>query len=126
MMDFFGPGVEAAETIGLYPRLAAAAYRLEGAEYVDAAGRPTARLDYAKFSRLAGGKVLTLMRPDMERARWPHSTTSRLAACGSVTAHAFPARGAMMTRACGGQRPSWHRAHRQHRQDRRHLRAPGR
>jgi 2-polyprenyl-6-methoxyphenol hydroxylase-like FAD-dependent oxidoreductase len=68
MMDFFGPGVEAAETIGLYPRLAAAAYRLEGAEYVDAGGRPTARLDYAKFSRLAGGKVLTLMRPDMERA----------------------------------------------------------
>ena len=68
MMDFFGPGVEAAERIGLYPRLAAAAYRVEAAEYVDAAGRPTSRLDYGHFARLAGGKVLTLLRPDMERA----------------------------------------------------------
>lgn len=68
MMDFFGPGVEAAEANGLYPRLAAAVYRVEAAEYVDEAGRAKARLDYAKFSRLAGGKVLTLMRPDLERA----------------------------------------------------------
>jgi 2-polyprenyl-6-methoxyphenol hydroxylase-like FAD-dependent oxidoreductase len=68
MMDFFGPGVEAAERIGLYPRLAAVAYRVEAAEYVDAAGRPTASLDYGRFARLAGGKVLSLLRPDMERA----------------------------------------------------------
>ena len=68
MMDFFGPGVEAAERIGLYPRLAAAAYRVEAAEYVDAEGRPTSSLDYDRFARLAGGKVLSLLRPDMERA----------------------------------------------------------
>lgn len=41
MMDFFGPGVEAAGRIGLYPRLAAVAHHVEAAEYVDAAGRPT-------------------------------------------------------------------------------------
>lgn len=68
MMDFFGPGVAAAERIGLYPRLAAVAYHVEAAEYVDATGRPTASLDYDRFARLAGGKVLTLLRPDMERA----------------------------------------------------------
>ncbi|MDR6415273.1 FAD-dependent monooxygenase [Pseudarthrobacter sulfonivorans] len=68
MMDFFGPGVAAAERIGLYPRLAAAAYRVEAAEYVDAAGRTTCRLDYDRFGRLAGGNVLSLLRPDMERA----------------------------------------------------------
>ena len=68
MMDFFGPGVEASEKIGLYPRLAAAAYHVKAAEYVDEAGQTTAHLDYEKFSRLAGGKVLTLLRPDMERA----------------------------------------------------------
>jgi 2-polyprenyl-6-methoxyphenol hydroxylase-like FAD-dependent oxidoreductase len=68
MMDFFGPGVEAAERIGLYPRLAAVAYHVKAAEYVDAAGRPTASLDYDRFARLAGGKVLSLLRPDMERA----------------------------------------------------------
>jgi 2-polyprenyl-6-methoxyphenol hydroxylase-like FAD-dependent oxidoreductase len=68
MMDFFGPGVEASERIGLYSRLAAVAYHVEAAEYVDAAGHLTARLDYEKFSRLAGGKVLSLLRPDLERA----------------------------------------------------------
>ena len=68
MMDFFGPGVEAAERIGLYPRLAAVAYHVEAAEYVDVAGRPTASLDFDQFARLAGGKVLSLLRPDMERA----------------------------------------------------------
>ena len=68
MMDFFGPGVEAAERIGLYPRLAEVAYHVEAAEYVDATGRPTSSLDYDQFARLAGGKVLSLLRPDMERA----------------------------------------------------------
>lgn len=68
MMDFFGPGVEAAERIGLYPRLAAVAYHVEAAEYVDPAGRPTSSLDYDQFARFAGGKVPSLLRPDMERA----------------------------------------------------------
>ncbi|WP_345453155.1 FAD-dependent monooxygenase [Arthrobacter gyeryongensis] len=68
MMDFFGPGVEASERIGLYPRLAAVAYHVEAAEYVDATGRPTSSLDYDQFARLAGGNVLSLLRPDMERA----------------------------------------------------------
>ena len=68
MMDFFGPGVEASERIGLYPHLAEVAYHVEAVEYVDAGGHPTARLDYDHFARLAGGKVLSLLRPDMERA----------------------------------------------------------
>ncbi|MCG2624465.1 FAD-dependent monooxygenase [Arthrobacter sp. I2-34] len=68
MMDFFGPGVEAAEKIGIYPRLAAVAYHVEAAEYVDATGCRTCSLDYGRFARLAGGKVLSLLRPDLERA----------------------------------------------------------
>jgi 2-polyprenyl-6-methoxyphenol hydroxylase-like FAD-dependent oxidoreductase len=68
MMDFFGPGVAASERIGLYPRLAAVSYRVEAAEYVDVNGRVMSRLDYERFSRAAGGKVLSLMRPDMELA----------------------------------------------------------
>ncbi|WP_413454405.1 FAD-dependent monooxygenase [Glutamicibacter sp. FR1] len=68
MMDFFGPGIEASERIGLYPYLAQAAHRVQAAQYVDRRGKPTASLDYSKFSDLAGGKVLTLLRPDMEAA----------------------------------------------------------
>ncbi len=67
MMDFFGPGIEASERIGLYPRLAAVAYHVEAADYVDAAGRRTSSLDYRQLARLAGGKVLSLLRPDLER-----------------------------------------------------------
>ena len=68
MMDFFGPGVDAAERIGLYPRLAAVAYHVEAVEYIDAAGHSTSSLDYDRFARAAGEKVLSLLRPDMERA----------------------------------------------------------
>ncbi|MFJ6279066.1 FAD-dependent monooxygenase [Arthrobacter subterraneus] len=68
MMDFFGPGVAAAERIGLYSRLAAAAYRVGSVDYVDAAGRTTSRLDYDQFARFAGGKLLSLLRPDIEQA----------------------------------------------------------
>ncbi|WP_416417306.1 FAD-dependent monooxygenase [Paenarthrobacter aromaticivorans] len=68
MMDFFGPGVEASERIGLYPRLAAVAYHVKAVEYVNADLRPTASLDYDQFARIAGEKVLSLLRPDMERA----------------------------------------------------------
>lgn len=68
MMDFFGPGVEASERIGLYPYLAAVAYPVEAVEYVDSRLRPRARLDYDQFARLAGANVLSLLRPDMERA----------------------------------------------------------
>lgn len=68
MMDFFGPGFDAAVRIGLYPRLADVAYDVEALEYVDAAGRATARLNYRTFARAAGGHLLSLLRPDMERA----------------------------------------------------------
>lgn len=68
MMDFFGPGVEATERIGLHPRLAEVAYGVQAAEYVDADGRVRSRIDYARFARLAGGGVLSLLRPDLERA----------------------------------------------------------
>ncbi|MGH3652680.1 FAD-dependent monooxygenase [Glutamicibacter sp.] len=68
MMDFFGPGVEASERIGLHPYLAEVAYQVQAAQYVDRQGKPTASLDYSKFSGIAGGKVLTLLRPDMEAA----------------------------------------------------------
>jgi 2-polyprenyl-6-methoxyphenol hydroxylase-like FAD-dependent oxidoreductase len=68
MMDFFGPGFDAAERIGLLPRLREVSYRVSGVEYVDVAGRRTAHLDYGQFSRAVGGRLLSLMRPDLELA----------------------------------------------------------
>lgn len=68
MMDFFGPGVQAAERIGLYPRLAEAAYHIEAVDYVDVTGNPTSTISYELIARFAGGKILSLLRPDIERA----------------------------------------------------------
>jgi 2-polyprenyl-6-methoxyphenol hydroxylase-like FAD-dependent oxidoreductase len=69
MMDFFGPGFDAAERTGLLPRLREAAYRIDAVEYVDAeTGRQTARIDYAQFARAVDGRLLSLMRPDLELA----------------------------------------------------------
>ena len=69
MMDFFGPGFDAAERIGLLPRLREISYRIAGVDYVDApTGRRTARLDYARFADALDGRLLSLMRPDLEVA----------------------------------------------------------
>lgn len=42
MIDFFGPGFDAAETIGLLPRLRELAYNVTELNYVDRSGRPRA------------------------------------------------------------------------------------
>ncbi|WP_159620571.1 FAD-dependent oxidoreductase [Arthrobacter zhaoguopingii] len=67
MLDFFGLGYDAAEAMGLLPQLHKLAYPIEEVTYVDASGRPRARIDYVRGARLAGGRLLTLMRPDLER-----------------------------------------------------------
>ena len=42
-------------------------YRVDAVEYVDSAWRPTARLVYDHFYRVLGGRLLSLMRPHLER-----------------------------------------------------------
>ena len=68
MMDFFGLGYDAAEVMGLLPRLAELGYRLDDVSYVDSSGRRRGSLDYERFARLLDGRLLSIMRPDLERA----------------------------------------------------------
>ncbi|MGD8202291.1 FAD-dependent monooxygenase [Ornithinimicrobium sp. W1679] len=68
MMDFFGLGYDAAEAMGLLPRLRELGYRLDDVSYVDSSGRRRASLDYERFARLLDGRLLSIMRPDLERA----------------------------------------------------------
>lgn len=68
MIDFFGPGYAAAESMGLLPRLRDVAYEVDGVEYVDRRGRRTARLDYGRMRRALGGRLVSLMRGDLEAA----------------------------------------------------------
>jgi deazaflavin-dependent oxidoreductase (nitroreductase family) len=68
MLDFIGPGYDAAEAMGVLPRLRRIAYPLEEVAYIDRRGRRRARLDYTRFARLLEGRLLSIMRPDLEAA----------------------------------------------------------
>lgn len=68
MMDFFGLGYDAAQSMGLLPRLRELSYRVEEVGYVDESGRRRAKLNYARFERAVNGRLLSIMRPDLELA----------------------------------------------------------
>jgi 2-polyprenyl-6-methoxyphenol hydroxylase-like FAD-dependent oxidoreductase len=68
MIDFFGPGFEAAEAMGLMPRLRQVVYQVNELNYVDRNGRPRATLDYQRMVRSLDGRLLSLLRGDLARA----------------------------------------------------------
>ncbi|HEY8455043.1 MAG TPA: FAD-dependent oxidoreductase [Actinopolymorphaceae bacterium] len=67
MIDFFGPGYDAVEAMGLLPRVRELGYRVEEASYVDRRGRRRAALDFGRFAKALGGRLVSIMRPDLER-----------------------------------------------------------
>lgn len=64
MIDFFGPGYDAIEAMGLLPAVEEVAYHLDEASLLDEQGRRRAGVDPTQF---AGGPLLNIMRPDLER-----------------------------------------------------------
>ncbi|MHA6618334.1 FAD-dependent monooxygenase [Pseudonocardia sp. DLS-67] len=66
MIDFFGPGFDAAEAMGLLPTLQERAHPIDEASYVDAAGRTTANLSFARFAATENGRLLSLLRSELE------------------------------------------------------------
>ena len=67
MIDFFGPGYDAAERLGVLPALKAAAHRVDEVELLDGQGRRTAAINYRLAATAVGGKLLALLRGDVER-----------------------------------------------------------
>ncbi|MGH3948276.1 MAG: FAD-dependent monooxygenase [Pseudonocardiaceae bacterium] len=68
MIDFFGLGYEAAEKMGVLPRLKELGYQVAELKYIDAAGRRCAGMHYDRFARVVDGRLLSIMRPDLELA----------------------------------------------------------
>jgi 2-polyprenyl-6-methoxyphenol hydroxylase-like FAD-dependent oxidoreductase len=66
MIDFFGPGFEAAGRLGLIEDLRRRAHQVETIEWVDAQGRSGARVSYPLMQRAVGGKLFPLLRGDVE------------------------------------------------------------
>jgi 2-polyprenyl-6-methoxyphenol hydroxylase-like FAD-dependent oxidoreductase len=68
MIDFFGPGFDAAETMRLLPRLRDLAYNVTELNYVDRSGRPRAALDYQLMVNSLDGRLISLLRGDLALA----------------------------------------------------------
>jgi 2-polyprenyl-6-methoxyphenol hydroxylase-like FAD-dependent oxidoreductase len=63
MIDFFGPGYDTAEAMGLLSAIKTVAYRIDEANLVDDRGRRRAAVRPTQF---ADGPLLDVMRPDLE------------------------------------------------------------
>ncbi|MEX5258988.1 FAD-dependent oxidoreductase [Kocuria sp. CPCC 205263] len=72
MMDFFGPGWDAAEAMGVLPAVLELGYRVERLSYVDDRGRDRAGLPFARFAHALDGHLVSVMRPDLERVLRKH------------------------------------------------------
>ncbi|MDD7938101.1 FAD-dependent monooxygenase [Actinomycetospora lutea] len=68
MIDFFGPGWEAAERLGVLAALRRRGRVYAAARYVDAGGRTTGRLPLAALAPVAGGRYFSILRPEIEEA----------------------------------------------------------
>lgn len=66
MIDFFGPGYDAAEKIGILERLREVHYPLSEARFVRPNGRSQA-VDYSVVAANESGKLMSLMRQDLEQ-----------------------------------------------------------
>lgn len=66
LIDFFGPGFATAERTGLLPRLGEIAHRVDRVTYATPGGRPTATLDYGRLRSALHGRLLSLLRGDLE------------------------------------------------------------
>jgi 2-polyprenyl-6-methoxyphenol hydroxylase-like FAD-dependent oxidoreductase len=72
MIDFFGPGFDAADAMGLVPALHERAHPIDEAAYVDARGRTTAQLTFARFAATEDGRLFSLLRSDLEAVLREH------------------------------------------------------
>ena len=68
MVDFFGPGWQAATALGIIPRIRELGYRVERLDYVDGRGRARASLPFARFAQVVRGELVSILRPDLELA----------------------------------------------------------
>ncbi|MFI7230679.1 FAD-dependent monooxygenase [Nonomuraea angiospora] len=72
MIDFFGPGYDAAEVMGVLPRIRELGYRVDEMTYRDDQGRRRSRMRFAQFAKIVDGRLVSIMRPDLERALREH------------------------------------------------------
>ncbi|MUN61984.1 FAD-dependent oxidoreductase [Kocuria sediminis] len=73
MMDFFGPGWDAAEAMGVLEAVRETGHAVSRLSYVDGRGRERAGLPYARFAHALDGRLTSVLRPDLERVLREHA-----------------------------------------------------
>jgi 2-polyprenyl-6-methoxyphenol hydroxylase-like FAD-dependent oxidoreductase len=68
LIDLFGSGFEAAMRMGLLPDLRSLQYDFGGVRWLSESGRPQAHLPWSTLEGLLDGRLITLVRADLERA----------------------------------------------------------
>ena len=68
MIDFFGTGYDAVEAMGLLPAVEDVAYHVREALLLDEQGRKRGSIVYTQIEQAVHGRLLSIMRPDLERA----------------------------------------------------------
>jgi 2-polyprenyl-6-methoxyphenol hydroxylase-like FAD-dependent oxidoreductase len=68
MIDFFGPGYDAAAELGVLDDLRRRAHAIDRVSWHNRSGHRTATMRYAAIARAADGQLISLMRPDVEEA----------------------------------------------------------
>jgi 2-polyprenyl-6-methoxyphenol hydroxylase-like FAD-dependent oxidoreductase len=66
MIDFFGPGYDVAERMGMLPDLDKIQTTITSVEYIRPDGRSEGRLDYGRFAAAFDGRAYTFLRGDLE------------------------------------------------------------
>ncbi|OBK16794.1 FAD-dependent monooxygenase [Mycobacterium asiaticum] len=66
MIDFFGAGYDAAEAVGILPAIRDVGYNFDEASLVDEEGRRRAAVRYGEIDKALGGRLCSVMRPDLE------------------------------------------------------------
>jgi 2-polyprenyl-6-methoxyphenol hydroxylase-like FAD-dependent oxidoreductase len=66
LIDFFGVGYDAAEAMGVLPGIQELGYHVEEVSFVDETGRRRAALSFGQVAKAAQGRLLSIMRPDLE------------------------------------------------------------
>ena len=80
IVDLFGSGFEAARRMGLLPALRDVSYEFEAVRWVSSTGRTSARLPYRVPLALFEGRLMSLLRGDLQRvvlAQLPSSVQLR-------------------------------------------------
>jgi 2-polyprenyl-6-methoxyphenol hydroxylase-like FAD-dependent oxidoreductase len=80
MIDLFGSGWDVAERMGLTAQLKAFRYKIPQVAWINRAGRTVANIDYDRVARLMDGRLMSLMRGDLEQILFnnlPHTVVAQ-------------------------------------------------